>query len=86
MAKEQKVVVQQQSVGVCSLLLVLFVALKLTGHIGWSWVWVVSPFWVPVAVALAVAVVALIVWGIASVVWPGPSSSGAAGLSRDKGE
>ncbi len=29
-----------------SLLLLLFIGLKLTGHIDWSWVWVLSPFWI----------------------------------------
>jgi hypothetical protein len=32
-------------VGVGGLLGVLFVALKLTGHISWSWWWVTTPFW-----------------------------------------
>jgi energy-coupling factor transporter transmembrane protein EcfT len=40
-------------IGIAGMLLVLFVALKLTGHIGWSWVWVVSPVWIPLAALLA---------------------------------
>lgn len=28
-----------------SLLALLFIGLKLTGHIDWSWVWVLSPLW-----------------------------------------
>lgn len=40
-----------------SLLTVLFIGLKLTGHIDWSWWWVLSPFWIPVALALAVVVI-----------------------------
>ena len=32
-----------------SLLTVLFIALKLTGYITWSWWWVLSPLWIPVA-------------------------------------
>lgn len=31
--------------GFLSLLALLFIGLKLTGHIGWSWVWVLSPLW-----------------------------------------
>ena len=27
------------------LLTVLFIGLKLTGHINWSWFWVLSPIW-----------------------------------------
>jgi hypothetical protein len=36
-------------VSFCSLLLLLFVGLKLTGFINWSWWWVLSPFWIPLA-------------------------------------
>ncbi len=38
--------------GVGGLLGVLFVALKLTGQIDWSWFWVLSPFWIPFAIIL----------------------------------
>lgn len=30
------------------LLFLLFVGLKLSGEISWSWVWIFSPIWVPV--------------------------------------
>lgn len=42
-----------------TLLLVLFIALKLTGVIAWSWWWVLSPLWIPICVALIVGLVAL---------------------------
>ena len=38
----------------CSVLFILFLALKLTGHINWSWWWVTAPLWGPWAVFLAV--------------------------------
>ena len=31
--------------GFLSLLALLFIGLKLTGHIDWSWVWVLAPLW-----------------------------------------
>ena len=34
-------------IGFCGLLTVLFVGLKLTGYIGWSWFWVLSPIILP---------------------------------------
>lgn len=41
--------------GVTSQLLgVLFVGLKLTGYISWPWIWVLSPFWIPVAIVITV--------------------------------
>ena len=39
------------------LLTVLFVGLKLTGHIDWSWWWVLSPLWIPIVLALVIMVV-----------------------------
>lgn len=32
-------------IGFFSLLAILFIALKLTGYITWSWVWVLAPIW-----------------------------------------
>lgn len=43
------------------LLCLLFIALKLTGQINWAWVWVLSPIWIPFAIALVIAVVVVIV-------------------------
>lgn len=36
----------------CGLLAILFIGLKLTNHIQWSWLWVLSPIWIPIALAL----------------------------------
>lgn len=33
-------------IGFMSLLTVLFVGLKLTNYISWSWLWVLSPIWI----------------------------------------
>lgn len=55
-------------VGFVGLLTVAFVVLKLTGHIGWSWWWVISPVWISTGVLLAIALIALAVWGVCKVV------------------
>ena len=34
-------------------LTVLFIGLKLTGHITWSWWWVLSPLWLPFTIILS---------------------------------
>lgn len=47
------------------LLTVLFVGLKLTHHIDWSWWWVVSPIWIGFGVIMAWIVIILVVAGIA---------------------
>lgn len=32
-------------------LTLLFIALKLTNYINWSWIWVLSPFWIELLIA-----------------------------------
>jgi len=44
------------AVGFLPLLTVLFVGLKLTGFISWSWFWVLSPLLLPLIIALFCAV------------------------------
>ncbi len=48
---------QSQGTSLASMLLVLFVGLKLTGYIAWTWWWVLSPAWIPFAAVLAALVV-----------------------------
>jgi hypothetical protein len=43
-----------------ALLTVLFVGLKLTGHIAWPWVWVLATVWIPATLALGLLLVGLI--------------------------
>lgn len=52
--------------GFFGMLAILFIGLKLTGHITWPWLWVLSPLWIPISVLLVVAGLALIVYAIAS--------------------
>lgn len=40
--------------GFLGCLTLIFVAAKLTGHIAWSWWWVLAPLWVPWAVLVVV--------------------------------
>lgn len=40
-------------IGFFGLLTILFIGLKLTGYINWSWVWVLSPLWIPTAILLS---------------------------------
>lgn len=54
-----------EGVGFLGLLALIFITLKLTGVIGWSWWWVLSPLWIPASIALLIFIVAVI--GAASV-------------------
>lgn len=40
-----------------TLLTVLFVGLKLTNHIDWSWWWVLAPLWIPTSLVLLVIII-----------------------------
>jgi uncharacterized protein (DUF983 family) len=44
-----------------SLLAILFIGLKLTNQIDWSWWWVLSPLWMPFAVGLPVAIIVAVI-------------------------
>jgi uncharacterized protein (DUF983 family) len=48
-------------IGFPGLLTVLFVGLKLTGHITWPWVWVLSPLWISLLLAVAILGFAFII-------------------------
>jgi len=40
------------------LLFIVFMTLKLTGFIAWSWWWVTAPIWAGLVIALAILVIA----------------------------
>ena len=48
-------------IGFPGLLTVLFIGLKLTGHITWPWVWVLSPMWISILLAAAILGFAFII-------------------------
>ena len=37
-----------------SLLTIVFIALKLCGLITWSWLWVLSPLWIPFVIVITI--------------------------------
>lgn len=39
------------------LLAILFIALKLTGVITWSWLWVLAPIWIPFVIVVFVLII-----------------------------
>jgi hypothetical protein len=43
-------------VGFLGLLTIVFIALKLTGYINWSWLWVLAPIWAPISLATILGV------------------------------
>jgi hypothetical protein len=48
---------KSSGIGVLGTLFLVFLVLKLTGNIDWSWWWVTSPLWIPFALFLSLVVV-----------------------------
>jgi hypothetical protein len=48
-------------IGLTGVLFVVFLVLKLTGNIDWSWWWVTSPLWIPVVFLLCIVFGAIMV-------------------------
>lgn len=43
---------RSSGMSLCGTLFVVFLVLKLTGNIDWSWVWVLSPLWIGFAILI----------------------------------
>lgn len=43
--------VETSGVSLTTVLVLIFTVLKLTNNIDWSWWWVFSPYWIPIALA-----------------------------------
>ena len=48
-------------IGIGTILFVVFLVLKLTHVIDWSWWWVAAPVWIPAAILALIGIVSLIV-------------------------
>lgn len=44
-------------IGFTGLLTIVFIVLKLIGVISWSWVWVLAPLWIPLALVIVFCIV-----------------------------
>ena len=51
-------------IGFCGLLTIVFIVLKLCKVISWSWLWVFSPIWLPLALAITFVIAAMIISSI----------------------
>lgn len=48
-------------IGFSGLLTIVFIVLKLCGVINWSWIWVLAPMWVGVALCVAIILIVAII-------------------------
>lgn len=71
MASETTKTVGGGGISFCGLLTIVFIVLKLA-EIGavasWSWIWVVSPMWIPLATVLGLCIVGLIIYVLVLVI------------------
>lgn len=44
-------------VSFCGMLTIVFIALKLCKVVAWSWVWILSPLWIPLALVIIACVI-----------------------------
>lgn len=49
-------------VGFGSILFFIFLVLKLTGVISWSWLWVIAPLWIGFAITILILAIMFIVY------------------------
>lgn len=55
---------KEGGIGLDIILFVVFLILKLTGDIDWSWWWVTSPLWIPIAIVIVFVILGMIIRGI----------------------
>ena len=48
-------------IGFVGLLTIVFITLKLLGVITWSWVWVLAPLWISLAIGIIAILVILVI-------------------------
>jgi len=49
------------NISLTTALFITFLVLKLTGVIDWSWLWVLSPIWIPIAFVIIVIALMIVV-------------------------
>ena len=48
-------------IGICGVLTIVFVVLKLVGVINWSWLWVLCPLWIDILLTVILLVIIAII-------------------------
>lgn len=48
---------KEGGIGLGTILFIVFLVLKLTETIDWSWWWVTAPLWIPVSFVLAITII-----------------------------
>lgn len=48
-------------IGICGVLTIVFIVLKLVGVINWSWLWALCPLWIDILLTIIVLVIIAII-------------------------
>ena len=49
-------------IGFTGLLTIVFIVLKLTNYITWSWWWVLSPIWISLGITIFILLIILVIF------------------------
>ena len=44
-------------IGIFTVVGIVFIILKLCKVINWSWIWILSPFWIPIVIIIVIVVI-----------------------------
>lgn len=55
-------------IGFFGALTLIFITLKLTGFIDWSWWWILAPTWIPIAIIVLI-LLGIIVYYLIKIIW-----------------
>lgn len=56
---------KSSGIGLTGVLFIVFLVLKLTGTINWSWLWVLSPIWIPIAIFIGFTLIFILIFIVA---------------------
>lgn len=56
---------KSSGIGLTGVLFIVFLVLKLTGNITWSWLWVLSPIWIPIAIFIGFSLIFILIFIVA---------------------
>jgi hypothetical protein len=51
-------------IGLMGILFIVFLVLKLTNFIDWSWLWITAPLWIPSALVVAIIILMMVISSI----------------------
>jgi hypothetical protein len=54
--------VNNRGMGIGTILFLIFLVLKLTNYIDWSWWWVTAPLWIPAVIILGILFVGYLIY------------------------